>query len=152
MPNKTQNTVRCSPTNHKSHRKEIKQPTEEHLNNESHQNRIFENNRDENKINKQTNSASNKRQRNAETESSIRNLSSNSNQNSNLLNNLPLFKSEIDRDYFHWDATAEIMEIIRRRRKSPETLRLVERRLEISQPGTMRRKSRRNNLKSRIQL
>ena len=31
------------------------------------------------------------------------------------------------------------MEIIRRRRKSPETLRLVERRLEISRPGTMRR-------------
>ena len=32
------------------------------------------------------------------------------------------------------------MEIIRRRKKSPETLRLVERRLEISRPGTMRRK------------
>ena len=46
----------------------------------------------------------------------------------------------MDRDYFHWSATAEVMEIIRRRRKSPETLRLVERRLEISRPGTMRRK------------
>ena len=49
----------------------------------------------------------------------------------------------MDRDYFHWGATAEIMEImeiIRKRRKSPETLRLVERRLEISRPGTMRRK------------
>ena len=57
-----------------------------------------------------------------------------------MLNNSPLFKSEIDRDYFHWGATAEIMEIIRRRRKSPETLRLVERRLEISRPGRMRRK------------
>ena len=31
------------------------------------------------------------------------------------------------------------MEIIRRRRKSPETLRIVERRLEISRAGTMRR-------------
>ena len=46
----------------------------------------------------------------------------------------------MDREYFHWGATTEIMEIIRRRRKSPETLRLVERRLEISRPGTMRRK------------
>ena len=114
--------------------------TEEHFNNQSHQNRIIENNRDVNKMNKQTNSAPNKRQRKAKTESSIRYLNSNSNQNSNLLNNLPLFKNEMDRDYFHWGATAEIMEIIRRRRKSPETLRLVERRLEISRPGTMRRK------------
>ena len=46
----------------------------------------------------------------------------------------------MDRDYFHWGATAEIMEIIWKRRKSPDTLRLVERRLEISRPGTMRRK------------
>ena len=46
----------------------------------------------------------------------------------------------MDRDYFHWGATTEIMEIIRRRRKSSETLRLVERRLEISRPGTLRRK------------
>ena len=114
--------------------------TEEHSNNQSHQNRIFENNRDVNKMNKQTNSAPNKRQRKAKTESSIRHLNSNSNQNSNLLNNLPLFKNEMDRDYFHWGATAEIMKIIRRRRKSPETLRLVERRLEIPRPGTMRRK------------
>ena len=114
--------------------------TEEHLNNQPHQNRIFENNRDVNKINKQTNSASNKRQRKTKTESSIQNLNSNSNQNSNLLNNSRLFKSEMDRDYFHWGATAKIMEIIRRRRKSPETLRLVERRLEISRPGKMRRK------------
>ena len=93
-----------------------------------------------NKINKQTNSASNKRQRKTKTERSIPNLNSNSNQNSNLLNNFPLVMREMDRDYFHWGATAKIMEIIRRRRKSPETLRLVERRLEISRPGTMRRK------------
>ena len=51
-----------------------------------------------------------------------------------------MFRSEMDRDYFHWSATADIMEIMRRQRKSPETLRLVERRLEISRPGTMRRK------------
>ena len=60
--------------------------------------------------------------------------------NRNPSQNLPLFRTEMDRDYFHWGATAEKMEIIRRRRKSPETLRLVERRLEISRPGTLRRK------------
>ena len=46
----------------------------------------------------------------------------------------------MDRDYFHWGATTEIMEIIRRREKSPETRRLVERRLEIARPGMMRRR------------
>ena len=29
----------------------------------------------------------------------------------------------MDRGYFHWGATADNMEIIRRRRKSPKTLR-----------------------------
>ena len=46
----------------------------------------------------------------------------------------------MDREYFHWGETARIMEIIRRRRKSLETIRLVGRRLEISTPRTMRRK------------
>ena len=49
-------------------------------------------------------------------------------------------EKEMDRDYFHWGATAEIMQIIQRREKSPETRRLVERRLEIARPGTMRRR------------
>ena len=46
----------------------------------------------------------------------------------------------MDRDYFHWGATAEIMQIIQKREESPETRRLVERRLEIARPGTMRRR------------
>ena len=87
----------------------------------------------------QTKSASNKRRQKAKTESSTRNMNLNSIQNTSS-KELPLFKSEMYRDYSHWGATAEIMEIIRRRRKSPETLRLVERRLEISRPGTIRRK------------
>ena len=73
-------------------------------------------------------------------ESSIRNLNLNSIPKSKLPNELSLIKSETDRYYFHWGATAEFMEIIRRRRKSPETLRLVERRLKIPRPGTMPRK------------
>ena len=39
---------------------------------------------------------------------------------------------------YHWGATREIEEIIRRRNKSPETGRLVERR--EARPGTMRRR------------
>ena len=70
-------------------------------------------------------------------ESKVRSVNINQTSNSNYL---PTFKKEIDRDYFHWGTTAEIMEIIRRRRKSPGTLRLVERRLEILRQGTMRRK------------
>ena len=48
-------------------------------------------------------------------------------------------EEEMDGDYFHWGATAEIMQIIQRREKSPETRRLVEIKLEIARPGTMRR-------------
>ena len=46
----------------------------------------------------------------------------------------------MDRERFHWGATTESMEKIRRKGESPETLRLVERRLETSRPGTIRRK------------
>ena len=56
---------------------------------------------------------------------------------------LPLSSSEeeMDHDYFHWRATAEVMDIIRRLEKSLETKRLVERRLEIEiRPETMRRR------------
>ena len=54
---------------------------------------------------------------------------------------LPLPTSEeMDREYFHWGATTEIMEIIQRREKSPKTRRLAERRLEIARPGMIRRR------------
>ena len=106
---------------------------------QSKHNRTFENNRDVNKNRDQAKFTSNNSREKLKPESKIRNvtLHQNSISNSNLL---PPFKNEMDREYFHWGATIEIMEIIRRRRKSPETLRLVERRLEISRPGTMRRK------------
>ena len=53
---------------------------------------------------------------------------------------LPHHQSEMDQNYFHCGATAKIMETIRKRTTSPETLRLVERRLEIARPGTIRRR------------
>ena len=46
----------------------------------------------------------------------------------------------MDREYFHLGATAEVMEIVRRREKSAETRKFVERRLAIARPGTMRRR------------
>ena len=46
----------------------------------------------------------------------------------------------MDREnFYHWSATREIMEIIRRRNNSPETRRLVEQRNQLSRPGTPRR-------------
>ena len=46
----------------------------------------------------------------------------------------------MDRNYIHWGALSEIIKLIRDRMKSPETLRFVERRLEIARLGTMRRR------------
>ena len=49
--------------------------------------------------------------------------------------------TEMDRDnFYHWGATREIMEIFRKRNKSPETRRLVELRNNLSRPGTLRRR------------
>ena len=115
-------------------------PTEINFDDQSKRNKTFEKNRDVNKKCKQVKLEINNRRQKAKTESSIQNSDQNSNSNRNPSQTLPLFKTEMDRDYFHWSATAEIMEIIRRKRKSPETQTLVQKRLEISRPGTMRRK------------
>ena len=49
--------------------------------------------------------------------------------------------TEMERDnFYHWGATREIMEIIRKRNKSPETRRLVELRNNLSRSGTLRRR------------
>ena len=40
-------------------------------------------------------------------------------------------------NFYHWGATREIMEIIKRRNNSPETRRLVEQRNALSRPGTL---------------
>ena len=47
----------------------------------------------------------------------------------------------MDREnFYHWGATREIMDIIRRRNNSPETRRIVEQRNALSRPGTLRRR------------
>ena len=49
--------------------------------------------------------------------------------------------TEMDREnFYHWGATREIMEIIRRRNNRPETRRLIEQRIGLSRPGTLRRR------------
>ena len=106
---------------------------------QSKHNRTFKDNRDVNKNRNQAKFTLNNSREKLKPKSKIRNATLHQNSISNS-NSLPPSKNEMDREYFHWGATTEIMEIIRRRRKSPETLRLVERRLEISRPGKMRRK------------
>ena len=67
-------------------------------------------------------------------------------QHSNVIQKkkLPNSNSEItDRDrekFYHWGATREIMNIIRKRNKNPETRRLVDLRNALSKPGTLRRR------------
>ena len=48
---------------------------------------------------------------------------------------------KMDREnFYHWGATREIMDIIRRRNNSPETRRLVDQRIALSRQGTLRRR------------
>ena len=105
---------------------------EQKLNNQSEANRTFEKKRHVNKINEQAETSPNKNaiKFKPQKELPLRNLQTLQTSSA----------EEMDRDYFHWGATTEFMEIIRRREKSPETKRLVERRLEIARPGMMRRR------------
>ena len=58
--------------------------------------------------------------------------------------NKPSDKTENDKmdreNFYHWGATREILDIIRRRNNSPETRRLVEQRNTLSRPRTLRRR------------
>ena len=114
--------------------------TETNFNDQSQRHRAFEKNREVNKKHEQAKLTTDNRRQKANSENPIQKSNQNSSSNQISLQILPLFKTDMYRDYFHWGATAEIMEIIRKRRKSLETLRLVERRLETSRSGTIRRK------------
>ena len=105
---------------------------EHKLNNQSEANRTFEKKRHVDKINEQAETSPNNNaiKFNSQTKLPLRNLQTLQTSSA----------EEMDRDNFHWRATTEIMEIIRRREKSPETNRVVERRLEIARPGMMRRR------------
>ena len=102
------------------------------MNNQSERNRTFDKKRHVSKINEQAETSLNKTAIKVErhTKLPVQNY-----------RKLPLPTSEeMDREYFHRGTTTEIMEIIQRREKSPETRRLVERPLEIARTGMMRRR------------
>ena len=98
----------------------------EHKTDQSQSNRTFENksNVNETEQNKKTTSG----------QSEISTLKDSQTSNTENFDNM-------DREnFYHWGATREIMDIIRRRKNSPETRRLVEQRNALSRPGTLRRR------------
>ena len=108
----------------------------EQQNNQSQTSRIFENKNGVNKISRS--------EKNTSGQSDISALKSScSLKHRNFIQKKKLNPeiTEMDRDnFYHWGATREIMEITRRRNKSPETRRLVELRNNLSRPGTLRRR------------
>ena len=98
----------------------------EHKTDQSQPNRTFENksNVNETEQNKKTTSG----------QSEISTLKDSQTSNTENFDNM-------DREnFYHWGATREIMDIIRRRNNSPESRRLVEQRNALSRPGTLRRR------------
>ena len=123
---------------------ETKKNTSEERNenraNQSQKNRTFEN---ENNVNKH--------QRNIKTTSGQSEISTLERSHStkeakslNQIQKITKLKTEIAEmdceNFYHWGATREFMEIIRRRNNSLETRRLVEQRNQLSRPGTLRRR------------
>ena len=98
----------------------------EQKNDQSHANRTFQNKGHVNKINESEKTTS------GQSEISTSKTSSNLKEE-----NIEKMNRE---NLYHWGATREIMEIKRRRNKSPETRRVVERREALARPGTMRRR------------
>ena len=100
--------------------------TTEHETDQSQLNRTFEN---KNHVNE---TEQNKRTTSGQSDNSTLKVSQISN-TENIDN--------MDREnFYHWGATREIMDFIRRRNNSPETKRLVEQRNALSRPGTLRRR------------
>ena len=98
----------------------------EQSNDQSNQNRTFQNKHHVNKTDNSEKTTSGQSEINTAKTSS--NTTSEANEKMNREN------------LYHWGATREIMDIIRKRNKSPETRRLVERREALAKPGTMRRR------------
>ena len=95
----------------------------------SHQNRTFQTKCHVNKTNNSGNTTS------GQSEISTAKTNSNTKSEENIDD------EKMNREnLYHWGAPQEIMEIIRRRNKSPETRRLAERREALAKPGFMRRR------------
>ena len=97
--------------------------------NQSQASRKFENKNGVNKISRS--------EKNTSGQSEIRASKSSCKlkQHSNIIQNSNSEITDMDREnFYHWGATREIMDIIRKRNKSPETRRLVELRNALSKP------------------
>ena len=100
-------------TNQSQHTTDNKITRERKLNNQSETNSTFKKKRHVNKINKQAETSPNKTAIKFKRHTKLP---------VQKYQELPLPTSEeMDREYFHWVATTEIMEIIQRQKRSPET-------------------------------
>ena len=107
-------------------RSDATETKDERNENQSQTNRIFEN------IN-----SVNKTELNKPTTSGQSEISTSKSSYHSLQQNT----EKMDREnFYHWGATREIMNIIRRRNNSPETKRLIDQRNALSRPGTLRRR------------
>ena len=107
---------------------------------QSHTNRTFENNHGVNKNERNEKATSGQSEISALEPSYSKKESQNSNRITEVQNSNTEI-TEMDREnFYHWGATREIMEITRRRNNNPETRRLVEQRIGLSRPGSLRRR------------
>ena len=131
-------------SNHSKHVTETNNGTSEskieQRNNQSQSNRTFQNESGVNKRNRSEKNTSGQSEISASKSSCKLKQHSNTIQKKKLPNSNPEITDMVRDNFYHWGATREIMDIIRRRNKSPETRRLVELRNALSKPGTLRRR------------
>ena len=119
---------------------ETSQERNENCTHQSQSNRTFQNKSGVNKRNRSVKVTSGQSEISASKSSCKLKQQSNNIQKKKLSTSNPEI-TDMDREnFYHWGATREIMEIIRKRNKSPETRRLVELRNALSKPGTLRRR------------
>ena len=111
----------------------------EKRNNQSPSKRIFENNNDVNKTNQSEKSTFGQSEVSKSNSRCPPTLISQFTQKNFKINREV---TDMDREttFYHWGATREAMEIIRKRIKRPETRRLMEQRNTVFRPGTLRRR------------
>ena len=119
---------------------ETSEERNENCTHQSQSNRTFQNKSGVNKRNRSVKVTSGQSEISASKSSCKLKQQSNNIQKKKLSTSNPEI-TDMDREnFYHWGATREIMEIIRERKKSPETRRLVELRNALSKPGTLRRR------------
>ena len=119
---------------------ETSEERNENCTHQSQSNRTFQNKSGVNKRNRSVKVTSGQSEISASKSSCKLKQQSNNIQKKKLSTSNPEITDMDRKKFYHWGATREIMEIIRKRNKSPETRRLVELRNALSKPGTLRRR------------